>query len=119
MKAYKLIAGAAAVLLTFASLRAVLYNVDAWQPTDHSTSSANSTPPAHVTNLAPVVVHPSAAEMRAAALISDTSGLVLTTSPTGSETRTDASFQSFGLLGSQLVMPYYSFGKKFGRITKE
>ncbi|MFI4959762.1 MAG: hypothetical protein ACHP7C_11485 [Lysobacterales bacterium] len=116
MKAYKLIAGAAAVLLTFASLRAVLYNVDAWQPTDHSTSS---TPPAHVTNLAPVVVHPSAAEMRAAALISDTSRLVLTTSPTGSETRTDASFQSFGLLGSQLVMPYYSFGKKFGRITKE
>ena len=116
MKAYKLIAGATAVLLTFASLRAVLYNVDAWQPTEHNTSSI---PTARVTNLAPVVVHPSAAEMRAAALISDTSALVLTTSTTGSETRADASIQSLGLLGSQLVMPYYSFGKKFGRITKE
>ena len=116
MKAYKLIAGAAAVLLTFASLRAVLYNVDAWQPTDHGTSSA---PTARVTNLAPVVVHPSAAEMRAAALIGDTSGLAPMTPTTGSETRADASFQSFDLLGSQLVMPYYSFGKKFGRISKE
>ena len=114
MKAYKLIAGAAAILLTVASLRAVLYNVDAWQP-----ASSNVSTPTHVTNLAPVVVHPSAAEMRAAALIGDTGSLVLTTSATGLEPTTDASIQSFGVLGSQLVMPYYSFGKKFGRITKE
>lgn len=49
MKAYKLIAGAAAILLTFASLRAVLYNVDAWQPVGNSHTST----PAHVTNLPP------------------------------------------------------------------
>lgn len=115
MKAYKLIAGAAAALLTLTSLHAVLYNVEAWQPA----SDSIDTPAARVTNLAPVVVHPSAAEMRAAALISDTSNLALATPTAGSEIRVDASIQSFGLLGSQWVMPYYSFGKKFGRITKE
>ena len=115
MKAYQLIAGVAATLLTVASLRAVLYNVDAWQPASHSVS----TPSVHVTNLAPVVVHPSAAEMRAAALIVDTGSLVLTTAATGPEPSVDTPMQSFGVLGSQLVMPYYSFGKKFGRITKE
>ena len=115
MKAYKLIAGAAAILLTVASLRAVLYNVEAWQPaSDHV-----STPRAHVTNLAPVVVQPSAAEMRAAALTSNTGSQVLTTAATGPELSADAPFQSVGVLGSQLAMPYYSFGKKFGRITKE
>jgi hypothetical protein len=29
------------------------------------------------------------------------------------------SASQFSLLGSQLAMPYYSFGNKFGRITKE
>ena len=115
MKAYKLIAGAAAVLFTFGSLHAVLYNVEAWQPASESVE----TPTTQVTNLAPVVVHPSPAEMRAAALTTDTSDLALATPTNGLETRADASIQSFGLLGSQLVMPYYSFGKKFGRITKE
>ena len=113
MKAYKLIAGTAAALLTFASLQAVLYNVDAWHPT-----SSISTPVTHVTDLAPVVVHPSAAERREAALISDTT-IGLMTLPTGTESNADASIQPLDLLGSQLVMPYYSFGKKFGRITKE
>ena len=116
MKAYKLIAGAAAILLTVASLRAVLYNVDAWQPASNNVS----TPSVHVTNLAPVVVHPSAAEMRAAALITETGSVALTSHPAaGAEPTADTSMQSYGLLGSQLVMPYYSFGKKFGRITKE
>ncbi len=115
MKAYKLIAGAAAVLLTFASLRAVLYDVDTW----HTTASGLSTPTTHVTNLAPVVVHPSAAEWREAALINDTTSLGLMTLPATSGNSADASLQPLGLLGSQLVMPYYSFGKKFGRITKE
>ena len=115
MKAYKLIAGAAAILLTVASLRAVLYNVDAWQPV-----SSNVSTPTHVTNLAPVLVHPSAAEMRAAALITETGSAALASRPAaGVEPTADASMQSYGLLGSQLVMPYYSFGKKFGRITKE
>ncbi|MEO7050132.1 MAG: hypothetical protein ABI128_00555 [Rhodanobacter sp.] len=115
MKAYKLIAGTAAVLLTFASLRAVLYNVDAWHPA----SSSVSTPAAHVTELAPVVVHPSAAQRREAALMNTRTSVGLITLPAGSEGSADASLQPLNLLGSQLVMPYYSFGKKFGRITKE
>ncbi|MEO8779782.1 MAG: hypothetical protein ABI389_14055 [Rhodanobacter sp.] len=115
MKAYKLIAGTAAILLTLASLRAVLYNVEAWHPA----SSSVSTPTIHVTDLAPVVVHPSAAERREAALINDVPSLGLLTLPAGSEGNSDASVQPLHLLGSQLVMPYYSFGKKLGRITKE
>ena len=115
MKAYKLIAGTAAVLLTFASLRAVLYNVEAWHPA----SSSVSTPHTHVTELAPVVVHPSAHERREAALMSNPANLGLITLPAGSEGSANASLQPLNLLGSQLVMPYYSFGKKFGRITKE
>lgn len=114
MQAYKLISAAAAALLTFASLSALLYAHDR-QPTSDSTHPATT----HVTNLAPVVVHPSAAERRAAALLSDTSEVALATPDTGRDTRAHASLQSFDLLGSQLVMPYYSFGKKFGRITKE
>lgn len=114
MKAYKLIAGTAAVLLTFASLRAVLYNVDAWQLTRDGVSA----PTTHVTNLAPVVVHPSAAERREAALINDTT-IGMMTLPSAMESNADASIQPLSLLRSQLVMPYYSFGKKFGRITKE
>jgi len=115
MKAYKLIAGAAAILLTFASLRAVLYNVDAWQPV----GKAQASQPAHVTNLAPVTVHPSAAERRAAALIDDGSANGLAALPADSQLRLGEAIEPLGLLGSQWVMPYYSFGKKFGRITKE
>jgi hypothetical protein len=115
MKAYKLIAGAAAILLTFASLRAVLYNVDAWQPV----SKTQASQPAHVTDLAPVTVHPSAAERRAAALIDDGSANGLAALPSDSQLRLGEAIEPLGLLGSQWVMPYYSFGKKFGRITKE
>ncbi len=115
MKAYKLIAGAAAILLTFASLRAVLYNVDAWQPV----GKAQASQPANVTNLAPVTVHPSAAERRAAALIDDGSANGLAALPADSQLRLGEAIEPLGLLGSQWVMPYYSFGKKFGRITKE
>lgn len=115
MKAYKLIAGAAAVLLTLGSLRAVLYDVDALQPIGQS----HITPTTHVTNLAPVIVRPSAAEMRAAALMNDTASLGLMATSADSEIRLDTQVQPLSVLGSQLVMPYYSFGKKFGSITKE
>ncbi|MGN6654334.1 MAG: hypothetical protein ACTHJ9_03225 [Rhodanobacter sp.] len=115
MKAYKLIAGAAAILLTFASLRAVLYNVDAWQPIGTSHIST----PAHVTNLAPVTVRPSAAERRAAALIDNGSTDALAAVPAAAQLRLGDTIEPLGLLGAQWVMPYYSFGKKFGRITKE
>jgi len=115
MKAYKLIAGAAAILLTLGSLRALLYNVDAWQPVGNSHTSE----PAHVTSLAPVTVHPSAAERRAAALIDTGSVNGLTALPASDQLRLGEAIEPLGLIGAQWVMPYYSFGKKFGRITKE
>ncbi len=115
MKTHQLIAGAAAVLLTLASLRAVTYRVNVPSMIRNSVS----TPVLRVTDLSPVMVHPSPAEKREAALIHDTTGVGLITLPVDAGIRADASIQPLGLLGSQLVMPYYSFGRKFGRITKE
>lgn len=57
-----------------------------------------------VTNLAPVEVRPSAAEMRAAILSVDAStGTATMALPRAVES-------SAGMLGAQLAMPYYSFG---------
>lgn len=57
-----------------------------------------------VTNLAPVEVRPSAAEMRAALLSIDAStGTAIMTLPHTVEA-------GAGMLGAQLAMPYYSFG---------
>ncbi|EIL91472.1 MULTISPECIES: hypothetical protein [Rhodanobacter] len=113
MKAHNLIASAAAVLLTVASLSVVNYNVDS-QPAAAAQQGA-----ARVTNLAPVQVRPSAAEMRSAALLpgNDTAAIG-TMSVLGNLGESGTSGQ-FSLLGSQLAMPYYSFGNKFGRISKE
>ncbi len=112
MKAQNLIASFAAVLLTFASLSAVNYNVDT-QPAAADKTERNA---ANVTELAPVEVHPSAAELRAAVLLVDTGTNSIAMAPAMG--RLDNAGQ-FSLLGSQLAMPYYSFGNKFGRITKE
>ncbi|TAL91702.1 MAG: hypothetical protein EPN69_09365 [Rhodanobacter sp.] len=112
MNAYKLIAGAAAVLFTVASLSAVTCNVRI-PPADGSQHAIK------VTNLAPVIVHPGAAERRAAALLSNHGKLASVTLSAGADTCGNAVLQPLGALGSQLVMPYYSFGKKFARITKE
>lgn len=112
MKAHNLIASVAAILLTTASLGVVNYNVEG-QPAATQQHDA-----AHVTNLAPVQVYPSAAEMRAAALLPADGTATLITLP--SLNRIDgASTPQFSLLGSELVMPYYSFGNKFGRVSKE
>jgi len=111
MKAQNLIASIAAVLLTAASLSAVDYNV-ASQPTPASRTHAAS-----VTDLAPIQVSPSAAEMRSAALLADIGSAGIATVP--SMANASGNTEQFSLLGSQLVMPYYSFGNKFGRITKE
>ncbi|MFC5437540.1 hypothetical protein ACFPME_13325 [Rhodanobacter umsongensis] len=116
MKAHNLIASFAAVLLTFASLSALDYNVDT-QP-----AAANKTPKADtvkVTNLAPVVVRPSAAEMRAAVLLADVGTNGITAVPAMGRMDNAGGTSQFSLLGSQLAMPYYSFGNKFGRISKE
>jgi hypothetical protein len=113
MKAQNLISSFAAVLFTFASLSAVNYNVAPPQP------AAAGSHAAMVTDLPPVTVHPAAAELRAAALMSDIGTVGFATTPSLSHLGGGSDVQQFSLLGSQLVMPYYSFGKKFGRITKE
>ena len=53
----------------------------------------------HVTNLAPVEVVPTSAELKAAALL-EHAAVGIATLPAGSAAR----------LGAQLAMPYYSFG---------
>ena len=66
-----------------------------------------------VINLAPVEVHPTADDQRAALLTA--ASFTLANSPIASETESGAS-----LLGAQLAMPYYSFGStKFAGISKE
>lgn len=110
MKTQNLIASVAAVLLTFASLSAVNYNVDS-----HPAADAHS----QVTNLAPVTVRPSAAELRSAALMSDMGAIGIATIPAIGQLESTGKTEHFSLLGSQLAMPYYSFGNKFGSISKE
>jgi len=66
-----------------------------------------------VTNLAPVEVHPSAADWRAA-IAGSGAGPALLSLPGAVET-------GAGMLGAQLAMPYYSFGNAASRTasTKE
>lgn len=113
MKAQNLIASVAAVLFTFASLSAVNYNVER-QPAPASKTSAP-----RVIDLAPVQVRPSAAEMRTAALLNDIGTASIATIPAIGHQDGTSNAEQFSLLGSQLAMPYYSFGNKFGRISKE
>ena len=110
MKTHNLIPSVAAVLITFASLGAVNYNVDV-QP---ATTSAIK-----VIELAPVNVHPSAAELRAAALLADVGISAIATIPAMGHNDGTGAPEPFSLIGSPLAMPYYSFGNKFGRISKE
>ena len=104
MNAQKIIAMTAAVLFTSLSLGTIYSGT--------LVSPASEINGIHVVNLAPVNVTPSATEMRQALLgdasIVAASALIgLTGRPSGS------------LLGEQLAMPYYSFGNKIGRISKE
>jgi hypothetical protein len=106
MKAPNPIAITAAVLLTTVSLIALSPNTPKIAVTEING--------AKVINLAPVEVHPTADDRRAAALLA-TASLTLVNSPIISETQSAAS-----LLGAQLAMPYYSFGStKFASISKE
>jgi len=110
MKAQNLIPSVAAVLFTFASLSVVNYNVAVRPATDSKTNAIKAI------ELAPVNVHPSAAELRAAALLADVG---TGTMPSMIQIDGTGTAEPFSLLGSPLAMPYYSFGNKFGRITKE
>ena len=112
MKVSTLIANVAAALLTFASVSAINYNV-VRQPALASVSQ--SVP---VTDLAPVQVFPNADERRAAALLTDVSGAPIVASITLQPAQ-DGTGTPFQLLESDMAMPYYSFGKKFGRVSKE
>lgn len=111
MKAQKLIASVAAVLFTTATLGVLNYNVTSQQAASTEINGIK------VINLAPVNVHPSAEEQRAAALLADVGAAGLAVIP--SIGRLGAGTEQFSLVRSQLAMPYYSFGNKFGRASKE
>ena len=114
MKAQKLIASVAAVLFTTATLGVLNYNVASQQAASTEINGIK------VINLAPVNVHPSAAELRAAALLADVgTGTGIATMPSMIHIDGTGTAEPLSLLGSPLAMPYYSFGNKFGRITKE
>jgi hypothetical protein len=113
MKTQKLLISVAAVLLTAANLSLVDYNVD-----------ANPAPAANVhgekvTLLAPIHVVPSAEDMRAASLLPEAEEAGVASLPSGESLSTSRNLQTFSVVGSQLAMPYYSFGNQFGRISKE
>lgn len=106
MKANNLLALTAAALFTTVGLAAIHSNVYSLP-----VSEINGV---KVIDLAPVVVHPSAEDMRAAALLADAGVATLTVSPLLAPEAAGAK------TGSPLAMPYYSFGSnKFGRISKE
>ena len=112
MNKHNLIASVAAVLLTAASLGAVRHNVYVENPPAAEINGSK------VIDLEPVQVRPDADTLRAAALLpgsSPTAALALPSHAAG----VAASMAPLNLIGSQLAMPYYSFGNKFGRISKE
>ena len=65
--------------------------------------------------LAPVEVRPSASDLRDAALLSD-AGVASVVFAPAFDGRAEAGAT---LLGAQLAMPYYSFGTKLARASKE
>jgi len=112
----KLIAAAAAVLMTSASLTTTALLSMAPQAASAERTSPSEIDGIKVIDLAPVSVRPSAKELRSASLLTDMGTAALVTLPAlgqGNETA------QLSLVGSQLAMPYYSFGNKFGRISKE
>ena len=113
MKTPNLFASVAAVLLTAASLGAVNHNVQI-RP-----APATEINGSRVFNLAPIEVHPDADTLREAALLVNDGAVGLATIPALGRTATGGSMQPLSLIGSQLAMPYYSFGNKFGRSSKE
>jgi hypothetical protein len=107
MKANNLLALTAAALFTTVGLAAIHSNVKSLP-----VSEINGV---KVIDLAPIDVRPTAEDMRAAALLADAGMATLTVSPLLSPAAA-----SKAVLGSELAMPYYSFGSnKFGRISKE
>jgi len=107
MKANNLLALTAAALFTTVGLAAIHSNVSSLP-----VSEINGV---KVIDLAPVEVRPTAEDRRAAALMADANIATVSVSPLLAQNAT-----SGAVLGSQLAMPYYSFGSnQFGRISKE
>src|SRR5579859_5556489 len=107
MKANNLLALTAAALFTTVGLAAIHSNV--------RVSPVSEINGVKVIDLAPVVVRPTAEDLRTAALLVDASVATVTVSPL-----LVPGTASSSMLKSPLAMPYYSFGSnKLGRITKE
>lgn len=112
MKTYQFVSIAAAALLTFASLNAIDYNVPV---------QATKAAPAQlvrVTNLPPIHVYPSAAELRGLSVeagTADPTADLAATAPTKGG-QADSAFQ---LVGAALSMSHYSQVPSVGRISKE
>lgn len=101
-----LVALAAATLLTLTGLVAINSRV--------AVAPVSEINGVKVIDLAPIEVRPTAEDMRTAALLADASVASAIAMPTlAGDTESSAS-----LLGAQLAMPYYSFGK-FGHASKE
>ncbi len=114
----KLIAAAAAVLMTSASLTTTALLSMAPQAASAEQTTATEIDGIKVTNLPPVSVRPSAKDLRSASLLSELDSASLVTLPSLGRFGQNSETAQLSL-GSQLAMPYYSFGNKFGRISKE
>jgi len=115
----KLIATVAAVLLTSASLMTTVTLSMAPQNAAAQEINANEIHGLKVTNLHEVIVHPSASDLRSASLLTDIGAAGFASLSSLGRVGEDGGTTQLSLLGSQLAMPYYSFGNKFGRISKE
>ena len=114
MKTHQLFISVAAAMLTLASISVINFNVAPSAGPAPAPSATSATP---VVTFAAVQVYPHADELRAAALLVEDGSPANVDTPDSLGTQTtNASFQ---LLESQVAMPYYSFGKKFGRASKE
>ncbi|HET6432368.1 hypothetical protein [Dyella sp.] len=107
MKTPNLLALSAAVLITAAGLASMNHGI-ARVPV----AEINGV---RVIDLAPVNVTPTAQDLRAAALTAYLNVPAATAAGT-LDNRAEADIR---LVGTQMAMPYYSFGNKLGRISKE
>jgi len=115
----KLITVAAAVLLTSTSLMATAHLSMAPYEGRSAPAPVAQTGGLTITNLPEIIVRPSASERRSANLAADSSAGVSAGSSALRHVEKASVDATMGLLGSQLAMPYYSFGNAFGRISKE
>lgn len=113
MKTQTLIASIAALLLTGATLGTVNYNVPVVQ------AVATEINGIRVTDLQPVTVYPLAEDLRSAALLTEVGAVGLVTLPLPGNAASKSGAQPLSLISPPLAMPYYSYAKNLGRISKE